>query len=89
MNQVRIHAPAHVDYHQQDDEGSHASSAEQERHSSGSSNELSLGATDSEEIPANPAEVCRYPGVELMENVKSISHRCHLLEMEFVSELTK
>ena len=31
---------------------------------------------------------CLHPGVELRANIKSISHRCHLFEMEFVWELT-
>ena len=30
-----------------------------------------------------------HPGVELRENFKSISHRCHLFEVAFVWELTK
>ena len=29
-----------------------------------------------------------HPGVELRAELKSISHRCHLFEMAFVSELT-
>ena len=29
------------------------------------------------------------PGVELRANLKSISHRCHLVEVAFVGELTK
>ena len=30
-----------------------------------------------------------HPGIELRENLKSISHRCHLFEVAFVWELTK
>ena len=30
-----------------------------------------------------------HPGVELRANLQSISHRCHLLEVAFVCELTK
>jgi len=30
-----------------------------------------------------------HPGVELGENLKSISHRCHLFKVAFVWELTK
>jgi len=39
----------------------------------------------------NAADVAgnSHPGVELRVNLKSISHRCHLFEVEFVWELTK
>ena len=49
--------------------------------------------------PPEPSPACRltsvsrdalsHPGVELRENLKSISHRCHLFEVAFVWELTK
>jgi len=36
-----------------------------------------------------PQEKVSHPGVELRANLKSISHRCYLFEVEFVWELTK
>ena len=36
-----------------------------------------------------PSSASVHPGVELRENLKSISHRCFLFEIAFVWELTK